>query len=48
MSRLRAVKYEGCYSVIEFLADNSGNWFYHCHNLYPMMAGMANVVMYES
>jgi len=33
---------------IEFLADNPGNWFHHCHNLYHMEAGMANVVMYES
>jgi FtsP/CotA-like multicopper oxidase with cupredoxin domain len=33
---------------IEFLPDNPGNWFHHCHNLYHMMAGMANVVMYGS
>lgn len=33
---------------IEFLADNHGNWFHHCHNLYHMEAGMANVVVYES
>jgi FtsP/CotA-like multicopper oxidase with cupredoxin domain len=33
---------------IEFLPNNPGNWFHHCHNLYHMMAGMANVVMYES
>jgi len=33
---------------IEFLADNPGKWFHHCHNLYHMMAGMANVVVYES
>jgi FtsP/CotA-like multicopper oxidase with cupredoxin domain len=32
---------------IEFLADNPGKWFHHCHNLYHMMAGMANVVVYE-
>jgi FtsP/CotA-like multicopper oxidase with cupredoxin domain len=31
---------------IEFLADNPGKWFHHCHNLYHMMAGMANVVVY--
>lgn len=31
---------------IEFLADNPGNWFHHCHNLYHMEAGMANVVHY--
>jgi len=29
---------------IEFLADNPGPWFHHCHNLYHMKAGMANVV----
>ncbi|MBW2064475.1 MAG: multicopper oxidase family protein [Deltaproteobacteria bacterium] len=32
---------------IEFLADNPGRWFHHCHNLYHMMAGMANIVVYE-
>jgi FtsP/CotA-like multicopper oxidase with cupredoxin domain len=33
---------------IEFLADNPGQWFHHCHNLYHMEAGMANVVTYQS
>jgi FtsP/CotA-like multicopper oxidase with cupredoxin domain len=33
---------------IEFLADNPGGWFHHCHNLYHMEAGMANVVLYGS
>jgi FtsP/CotA-like multicopper oxidase with cupredoxin domain len=33
---------------IEFLADNPGRWFHHCHNLYHMEAGMANVVVYQS
>jgi FtsP/CotA-like multicopper oxidase with cupredoxin domain len=32
---------------IEFSANNPGNWFHHCHNLYHMEAGMANVVRYE-
>jgi FtsP/CotA-like multicopper oxidase with cupredoxin domain len=32
---------------IDFVADNPGKWFHHCHNLYHMMAGMANVVAYE-
>ena len=32
---------------IEFHADNPGNWFHHCHNLYHMEAGMANVVVYQ-
>jgi FtsP/CotA-like multicopper oxidase with cupredoxin domain len=31
---------------IEFLADNPGRWFHHCHNLYHMEAGMANLVVY--
>ena len=31
---------------IEFFADNPGKWFHHCHNLYHMAAGMANVVKY--
>jgi len=30
---------------IEFIADNPGKWFHHCHNLYHMEAGMANVVV---
>lgn len=30
--------------AIEFIADNPGDWFHHCHNLYHMMGGMANVV----
>jgi len=29
---------------IEFIADNTGKWFHHCHNLYHMMAGMANII----
>ena len=33
---------------IEFFADNPGKWFHHCHNLYHMAAGMANVVAYTS
>ncbi len=32
---------------IQFWADNPGNWFLHCHNLYHLEAGMANVVMYK-
>jgi len=30
--------------AIEFIADNPGVWFHHCHNLYHMEAGMANLV----
>jgi FtsP/CotA-like multicopper oxidase with cupredoxin domain len=33
---------------IEFLANNPGKWFHHCHNLYHMMAGMANLLLYRS
>jgi FtsP/CotA-like multicopper oxidase with cupredoxin domain len=32
---------------VEFVADNPGKWFHHCHNLYHMEAGMANVVIYQ-
>jgi FtsP/CotA-like multicopper oxidase with cupredoxin domain len=32
---------------VELLADNSGRWFHHCHNLYHMEAGMANVMAYR-
>jgi hypothetical protein len=32
---------------VEFVADNPGKWFHHCHNLYHMEAGMANVVEYR-
>lgn len=32
---------------IEFFADNPGKWFFHCHNLYHMAAGMARVMQYE-
>jgi len=32
---------------VEFTADNPGSWFHHCHNLYHMEAGMANVVAYR-
>ncbi|WP_158856748.1 multicopper oxidase domain-containing protein [Lunatibacter salilacus] len=28
---------------IEFLADEEGDWFFHCHILYHMMAGMDRV-----
>jgi FtsP/CotA-like multicopper oxidase with cupredoxin domain len=32
---------------IEFLANNPSKWSHHCHNLYHMEAGMANVVVYQ-
>jgi FtsP/CotA-like multicopper oxidase with cupredoxin domain len=33
--------------AVEFMANNPGRWFHHCHNLYHMEAGMANVVVYQ-
>ncbi len=30
--------------AVEFIADNLGIWFHHCHNLYHMEAGMANLI----
>ncbi|MEF8881140.1 MAG: multicopper oxidase family protein [Halapricum sp.] len=33
-------------ATIDFKADNPGNWFFHCHNLYHLEAGMARVVRY--
>jgi FtsP/CotA-like multicopper oxidase with cupredoxin domain len=29
-----------------FVADNPGDWFFHCHNLYHLEAGMARVFTY--
>jgi hypothetical protein len=34
-------------TVIEFEADEVGDWFFHCHLLYHMDSGMARVVKYE-
>ncbi len=34
-------------TVIEFMADEIGDWFFHCHLLYHMMSGMARVVHYQ-
>ncbi|MEE2972706.1 MAG: multicopper oxidase domain-containing protein, partial [Planctomycetota bacterium] len=33
---------------IEFLAENPGRWFFHCHNLYHAVTGMARQVVYLS
>ncbi len=33
--------------TIEFAANQSGDWFFHCHILYHMMAGMGNVFSYK-
>jgi CopA family copper-resistance protein len=35
-------------TVIEFDANEVGDWFFHCHILYHMESGMARVVHYES
>ena len=31
---------------IEFLAENPGQWFFHCHNLFHAVTGMAREVVY--
>jgi FtsP/CotA-like multicopper oxidase with cupredoxin domain len=33
--------------TIEFSANTEGDWFFHCHILYHMMAGMNRVFSYE-
>jgi CopA family copper-resistance protein len=33
--------------VIEFLADEENDWFFHCHVLYHLVGGMGQVVHYE-
>ena len=33
---------------IQFAANQSGNWFFHCHILFHMMAGMGRVFTYEN
>lgn len=34
--------------TIEFAASQEGNWFFHCHILFHMMAGMGRVFTYEN
>ncbi|MEN8190461.1 MAG: multicopper oxidase domain-containing protein [Thermodesulfobacteriota bacterium] len=34
-------------TVLEFLANEDKDWFFHCHILYHMASGMARVVHYE-
>lgn len=34
-------------TIIEFNANEKGDWFFHCHLLYHMEDGMARVVEYE-
>ena len=32
---------------LDFLTDNPGRWFFHCHHLYHMEAGMARILEYR-
>ncbi len=34
--------------TVEFAATESGDWFFHCHILYHMMAGMGRIFSYEN
>jgi hypothetical protein len=34
-------------TVIEFAAEELGDWFFHCHLLYHMESGMARVIHYQ-
>ncbi|WP_233419396.1 multicopper oxidase domain-containing protein [Legionella adelaidensis] len=38
----------GATAVADFDSDASGQWFFHCHHIYHMMAGMARVFQYET
>lgn len=38
----------GATAVADFDADASGQWFFHCHHMYHMMAGMARVIQYKT
>ena len=33
--------------TFDFTADNPGDWFFHCHNLYHMEKGMVRVFTYD-
>lgn len=33
--------------VVDFVADNPGQWLHHCHNAYHLAAGMAGIVSYQ-
>ena len=35
-------------TVIEFHADEMGDWFFHCHLLYHMKSGMARLIHYQN
>ncbi len=34
--------------TIEFYANETGDWFFHCHILYHMMSGMGRIFSYEN
>jgi FtsP/CotA-like multicopper oxidase with cupredoxin domain len=34
--------------IVEFFADEPGEWMLHCHNLYHLKTGMARVIKYVS
>lgn len=34
--------------AIEFLANNPGQWFFHCHNVWHLAVGMAQAVAYDA
>lgn len=34
--------------TIEFAANQTGNWFFHCHILFHMMAGMGRIFTYNN
>lgn len=38
----------GATVTVDFDANASGQWFFHCHNLYHMMAGMSRVFRYTT
>lgn len=38
----------GATAVADVDADASGQWFFHCHHLYHMVAGMARVFQYST
>ena len=40
------ISYPGETTRFEFTADNPGNWFFHCHNLYHLASGMAREFRY--
>jgi FtsP/CotA-like multicopper oxidase with cupredoxin domain len=33
---------------IEFYANNPGRWFFHCHNVWHLVTGMAQAVSYQA